>query len=86
MTNVIPLASRCAAPTQGARLGAPDPIQLHADAHNALAMALHYLRHAAAKDMIGQRHIGNTIKPTNFLGQEANGFDQEKSIAFGLLL
>ena len=44
MTNVTPLASRCAAPTQGARLGAPDPIQLHADAHNALAMALHYLR------------------------------------------
>ena len=45
MTNVIPLASRCAAPTQGARLGAPsDPVQLYADAHNALAMALHYLR------------------------------------------
>ena len=47
MTNVIPLASRCAAPApaQGARLGAPtDPIQLYADAHNALAMALHYLR------------------------------------------
>ena len=47
MTNVIPLASHCAAPTpaQGARLGAPtDPIQLYADAHNALAMALHYLR------------------------------------------
>ena len=47
MTNVIPLASRRAAPTpaQGARLGAPtEPIQLYADAHNALAMALHYLR------------------------------------------
>ncbi len=46
MTNVIPLASRRAAPTpaQGARLGAPsDPVQLYADAHNALAMALHYL-------------------------------------------
>ena len=47
MTNVITLASRSAAPTspQGARLGAPtDPIQMYADAHNALAMALHYLR------------------------------------------
>ena len=47
MTNVIHLASRRPAPTpaQGARLGAPtDPIQLYADAHNALAMALHYLR------------------------------------------
>ena len=50
MTNVIPLASRSAAPTspQGARLGAPDSIQLHADAHNALAMALHYLRQPQA--------------------------------------
>ena len=47
MTPINPLASRSAAPTspQGARLGAPtDPIQLYADAHNALAMALHYLR------------------------------------------
>ena len=46
MTFVSPLASRSAAPTspQGARLGSPDPIQLHAEAHNALAMALHYLR------------------------------------------
>ena len=25
-------------------MGAPDTIQLHAEAHNALAMALHYLR------------------------------------------
>ena len=50
MSRVITLASRCAAPklTQGARLGAPDPIQLHADAHNALAMALHYLRQPRA--------------------------------------
>ncbi len=50
MTKVIPLASRSAAPTspQGARLGAPDPIQLYADAHNALAMALHYLRQPEA--------------------------------------
>ncbi len=47
MNNVTTLASRNAAPTrpQGARLAAPtDPIQLYADAHNALAMALHYLR------------------------------------------
>lgn len=47
MAPVAHLASRSAAPTspQGARLGAPtDPIQLYADAHNALAMALHYLR------------------------------------------
>ena len=43
MTNVIPLARRRAAATPPAT-GTPDPIQLHAEAHNALAMALHYLR------------------------------------------
>ena len=43
MTNVITLASRSAAPTPPTT-GTPDPIQLHAEAHNALAMALHYLR------------------------------------------
>jgi len=43
MTMVIQLASRRAAPTTPAK-GTPDPIQLHAEAHNALAMALHYLR------------------------------------------
>ena len=50
MTNVIPMASRRAAPTpaQGARLGAPDPIQMHADAHNALSMALHSVRQPRA--------------------------------------
>lgn len=43
MTMVVQLASRRAAPTTPAK-GTPDPIQLHAEAHNALAMALHYLR------------------------------------------
>lgn len=43
MTNVITLASRRAAPTTPA-LGFPDYNQLHADAHNALSMALYYLR------------------------------------------
>ncbi len=43
MTTVIQLASRRAAPTTPTT-GTPDPIQLHAEAHNALAMALHYLR------------------------------------------
>lgn len=43
MTTVITLASRCAAPTPPT-MGNPDPIQLHAEALNALAMALHYLR------------------------------------------
>lgn len=43
MTNVIPLA-RSRAPATTPSMGTPDPIQLHAEAHNALAMALHYLR------------------------------------------
>ena len=47
MTPVITLASHRAAPTTPV-LGTPDPIQLHMDAHNALAMALHYLRQPVA--------------------------------------
>ena len=55
MTPVISRASRSAAPTssQGTRLGALDPIQLHADAHNALAMALHYLRQPGTLNVPG---------------------------------
>ena len=44
MNNVTTLASRNAAPTTPT----PDPIQLHAAAPNALAMALHYLRQPQA--------------------------------------
>lgn len=46
MTTVITLASRRAALANPPRpaTGTPDPIQLHADAHNALATALHHLR------------------------------------------
>ncbi len=43
MTNVIPLARRRAAAITPST-GTPAPIQAYADAHNALAMALHYLR------------------------------------------
>ena len=43
MTPVTTLASRRAAPTTPAT-GTPDPIQSYADAHNALSMALYYLR------------------------------------------
>lgn len=56
MTHAVILASRCAAPTspQGAGLGSPTyPIQLHAEANNALAMALHYLRQPAALNTRG---------------------------------
>ena len=43
MTNVIPLASRSAAPTSPT-MGTPDPLQGYTEVHNALGMALHYLR------------------------------------------
>ena len=43
MSRVIYLASRRAAPTLPAT-GTPDPIEAFAEAHNALSMALHYLR------------------------------------------
>ncbi len=46
MTTVTFLASRRAAPASPT-LGTPDPIQLHAEAHNALSMALWHLSQPA---------------------------------------
>ena len=71
MTNVSHLASHCAAPTpaQGARLGAPtDPIQLYADAHNALAMALHYLRQPDANVQGAARKAVQALAALRSLG------------------
>lgn len=45
--TAITLASHKAAPTLPTT-GTPDPIQLHADAHNALSMAVFYLRQPQA--------------------------------------
>lgn len=42
-TVIIDLASRSAAPSQP-NTGTPDPLQTFAHAHNALSMALYYLR------------------------------------------
>ena len=47
MKTAITLASRSAAPIKPAT-GVPDPIQSYADAHNALSMALYYLRQPQA--------------------------------------
>lgn len=44
MTNVIPLARRRATATTPSMGVTPDPVQTFAEAQNALAMALHYLR------------------------------------------
>jgi hypothetical protein len=48
MASAISLASRRAAPLPAAAGIPTDPIQLHADAHNALSMALHYIRQPEA--------------------------------------
>ena len=50
--TVVHLASRSAAPITPTT-GTPDPIQLHAEAHNALAMALHYLRQPGPANVPG---------------------------------
>ena len=52
MSMVIHLASRCAAPSLPAT-GTPDPIPHFADAHHALAMALHYLRQPGDANVAG---------------------------------
>ena len=50
MTAITQQASRAAMPTTGT----PDPVQLHAQAHNALSMALHYLSQPQA-NVVGAR-------------------------------
>ena len=67
MTMVIQLASRRAAPTTPAK-GTPDPIQLHAEAHNALAMALHYLRQPASNVPGAARKAVQALAALNRLG------------------
>ena len=69
MTHVTHLASRRAAPTPpttGTRT--PDPIQLHAEAHNALAMALHYLRQPASTVPGAARKAVQALAALNRLG------------------
>lgn len=48
MSMVIPLASRRAAPSLPATGAPADPHQAFADAHNALSMAVYYLRQPSA--------------------------------------
>ena len=48
-------ASRCAAPQNLHAVGVADPIQLHADAHNALNMAVYYLRQPQANTVAARR-------------------------------
>lgn len=52
MTKVVTLASRSAAPT-APTMGNNDPLKSFAEAHNALAMALHYLRQPGPANVPG---------------------------------
>ncbi|MDZ7862106.1 hypothetical protein [Acidovorax sp.] len=63
MTLVTTLAGRSVVPakTPGIRPGSPDPIQLYADAHNALEMALHYLRQPHANVLGAARKAGQVL-------------------------
>lgn len=54
MTCISRKASRITAPATLSITDTPDPIQLHADAHNALSMALHYLSQPKA-NVLGAR-------------------------------
>ena len=67
MTHVVTLASRRAAPTPPTT-GTPDPIQLHAEAHNALAMALHYLCQPASNVPGAARKAVQALAALNRLG------------------
>ena len=58
--TAIALASRKAAPILPTT-GALDPIQLHADAHNALSMAVFYLRQPATNVPSARRKAMQTL-------------------------
>ncbi|MEJ2802012.1 hypothetical protein EC845_2544 [Comamonas sp. BIGb0124] len=56
--SVITMASRRAAPTTPAQ-GNHDPVQLHADAHNSVALAAYYL--AKGSNKAAQRKLGQAM-------------------------
>ena len=53
--------------------GTPDPIQLHAEAHNALAMALHYLHQPAANVRGAARKAVQALAALNKLHSSTGG-------------
>lgn len=75
MTTVIHLASRRAAHTSSARSDAStlDPIQLHAEAHNALAMALHYMRQPQANVAGAARKAVQALAALRRIDADAQG-------------
>jgi len=71
MTTVIPLGGARAAPTP--TNGNPDQIQLHAEAHNALAMALHYMRQPDANVAGAVRKAVQALAALRRLGASGPG-------------
>ena len=59
----------CASPTTGT----PDPIQLHAQAHNALSMALHYLSQPQANVAGARRKAVQALSALRGLEQKLEG-------------
>lgn len=56
-TSATALAARTPSPTTGI----PDPIRLHADAHNALSTALHHLRQSHLDVPSARRKVAQAL-------------------------
>lgn len=75
MSMVSPAASHRAAPTSLSL----DPIHLHAEAHNALAMALHYMRQPEANVPGAARKAVQALAALRRIGACAQTGTQEVS-------
>ncbi len=73
MTNVIPLARRRATAATPSTGNTPDPIQTFADAQNALAMALHYLRQPSGNVPGAQRKTVQALMALSALRSQEGG-------------
>ncbi|ABM36284.1 hypothetical protein Pnap_0967 [Polaromonas naphthalenivorans CJ2] len=69
--EAIMAKSACALAHSLLTTGTPDTIQLHAEAHNALAMALHYLRQPAANLPAAARKAMQALAALNQLQGKA---------------
>ena len=73
MTVISRKPSRSAAPVSLPAFGTLDPIQLHADAHNALNMALHYLNQPKANISGARRKTVQALAALRGLDQSLQG-------------
>lgn len=73
MTTIIHKASRRAAHASLPTSGLSEPVQLHADAHNALNMALHYLNQPKANISGARRKTVQALAALRGLDQSLQG-------------